>query len=94
MERGEGLMEDVKAYVKLHIFAPILCADSDEFNESIELMVRGLTEEEQIKAIRCCDITSACNTEQMSKGLDDMRMHYASIDVDPVILDFPDEHLS
>jgi hypothetical protein len=90
-ERGEGSMIDVKNFVKLHIFAPILCADSDEFNEAMELVVRGLSEEEQLKAIQHIDVTSACSTEQMSKGLEQMVDHYAGLGVDAVMLEFPEE---
>lgn len=91
LERGEESMMEVKRFVKLHIFAPLLCASSDEFAEALELMCRGLSEDEQLKAIHHVDVTSACSTAQMARGLEDMVNYYAGLGVDPVILDFPDE---
>ena len=80
---------DVKNFVKLHIFAPLLIADSDDFCEAMDLMCRGLSEEEQLKAVQFVDVTSACSVNQMSIGLENMVNYYAGIDVDPVILEFP-----
>lgn len=91
MERCEDTMVGVKSNAKLHFFVPILRAEDDEFARVYDLGIRPMEEAVKIEAISIVPVTSRCNVDQMSRGLDAMRMHYSALDVDPVLLEWPDE---
>lgn len=91
VERGEDSVETVRRFSKLEFFVPILVAENEEFAEGIAGIIAKLDHSEQLKVMDLINVTSICNTSQMARGMESMATHYASLDVDPVILEFPDE---
>jgi hypothetical protein len=91
VERGEESVQEVRRFAKLNFFVPILVAENEEFAEAIAPVLAKMTEPEQLGLMDLIQATSICNTSQMSRGLESMANHYAGIDVDPVMLEFPEE---
>jgi len=88
VERSEFTMQGVRNFVKLHFFVPILRAEDEEFAEAYDEAIKPLPYETKLKAISLMPVTSRCNIKQMSRGLEDMQLHYSGLDVDPVFLEF------
>jgi len=90
-ERSEFTFNDVRNFAKLHFFVPILRGEDEEFADAYDAAIKPLPYDVKTKAISLMPVTSRCNVEQMSRGLEDMQKHYAGLESDPVFLDFPDE---
>lgn len=90
VERCDDTANMVKRFCKLHFFVPILRAEDEEFAEAYDTAIRPMKYETKIMAISLMPVTSRCSVDQMSRGLDEMRLYYGGIDVDPVMLEFPD----
>lgn len=74
---GENTPEGVKCECKLIYGLPILCAEDEDFAIMILAMLKNLTYEEQVKAMRYIDVTSLMSVHQMTRYLDSMQKEYA-----------------
>lgn len=77
-----------KCYCKLHHGVPILRAEDDEFREAYDSVIKGLTYEQKLIAMRVWPVTSIMNKEQLSKYLEAMQADFLARGVR---LEFPDE---
>ena len=91
IERDEDSILAVRNQCKLSFFLPILCAENEEFAEVYANTLAKLPQALQIQAMELVDVTSVCTTSQMARGLEAMQMHYAALEVDPVMLEFPED---
>ena len=99
IERGEDNPEAVHTHCKAYLGIPILRGDDAAFNAEYERLLLGkgqepsarMSHEQRMFFIRHMPVTSLFTTKQMARYLEDVQRHYASLDTDPVQLDFPDE---
>lgn len=56
-----------KCYCKLHHGIPIMRAEDEEFREAYDLVIKPLTYEKKLVAMRCWPTTSLMTKEQISK---------------------------
>jgi hypothetical protein len=59
-----------KCYCKLHHGVPILRTEDDEFRETYDSVIKPLTYEQKLVAMRCWPVTSIMNRQQLSKYAD------------------------
>lgn len=76
-----------KCYCKLHHGVPILRAEDAEFREAYDAVVKGLTYEQKLIAMRVWPVTSIMNKEQKSKYLESVKMDFGGRGVR---LEFPE----
>ena len=77
-----------KCYCKLHHGVPILRAEDEEFREAYDAVIKGLTYEQKLIAMRHWPVTSIMTKEQLSKYLESMQADFAKRGVH---LEFPEE---
>ena len=77
-----------KCYCKLHHGVPILRAEDEEFREAYDAVIKGLTYEQKLIAMRHWPVTSIMTKEQLSKYLESMQSDFAKRGVR---LEFPEE---
>ena len=65
-----------KCYCKLHHGVPILRADDEEFRESYDSVIKGLTYEQKLISMRVWPVTSIMTKEQLSKYLEAMQADF------------------
>lgn len=75
-----------KSYCKLHLAVPILRAEDEEFRESYDLVIKPLTYEKKLIAMKCWPVTSIMTKPQLSKYLEAMRDDFHA---KGVLLEFP-----
>jgi hypothetical protein len=75
-----------KGYCKLHHGVPILRAENDEFRESYDGAIKGLSYEQKLKVMRILPVTSLMTKEQLSKYVEAVQMDFAQRGV---LLEFP-----
>lgn len=56
-----------KCYCKLHHGVPILRAEDEEFRETYDSVIKHLTYEQKLTAMRCWPVTSLMTREQLTK---------------------------
>lgn len=76
-----------KCYCKLHHGVPILRAEDEEFREAYDAVIKGLTYEQKLIAMRHWPVTSIMTKEQLSKYLESMQ---ADFEKRGVRLEFPE----
>lgn len=75
-----------KCFCKLHYGVPILRAEDAEFRETYDAVIKPLTYEQKLTAMRCWPVTSIMNKEQLSKYAEMLQAEFAKRGV---ILEFP-----
>lgn len=83
--------EDVlgwKSYCKLHHGVPILRAEDDEYRETYDAAIKGLSYEKKLIAMRHWPVTSLMTKPQLSKYLESVQ---ADFQAKGVLLEFPVE---
>jgi hypothetical protein len=75
-----------KCYCKLHHGVPIMRAEDDEFRETYDSAIKGLSYEQKLKVMRLLPVTSLMTKEQLSKYAEAMREDFARRGV---MLEFP-----
>lgn len=75
-----------KCYCKLHHGVPILRAEDDEFRETYDGAIKGLSYEQKLKVMRLLPVTSLMTKEQLSKYAELVRLDFACRGV---MLEFP-----
>jgi hypothetical protein len=56
-----------KCYCKLHHAVPIMRAEDEEFRETYDASIKGLSYEQKLKVMRLLPVTSLMTKEQLSK---------------------------
>jgi hypothetical protein len=81
--------ESVKCECKLRFGVPILRAEDADFREMYDTgILRSLSYEQKLKAMRYIPVTSNMSKPQLSRYLEHVQMSYAQ---QGVIVNFPDE---
>lgn len=75
-----------KCYCKLHHGVPILRAEDDEFRSTYDSVIKPLTYEQKLLAMRCWPVTSIMTKEQLSKFAEAVQADFAKRGV---VLEFP-----
>ena len=75
----------VKCFCKLHYGVPIMRAESEEFRELYDLVIKSLTYERKLAAMSAWPVTSLMSKDQLSQYLTAMQDGYAG----RVQLEFP-----
>ena len=76
-----------KCYCKLHYGVPILRAEDEQFRETYDAVIKPLTYERKLVAMRAWPVTSLMTKEQLSQYLELMRAGFS----DRARLEFPQE---
>lgn len=76
-----------KCYCKLHHGVPILRAEDEEFRETYDSAIKGLSYEQKLKVMRLLPVTSRMTKEQLSKYAEAVQMDFAQRGVR---LEFPE----
>jgi hypothetical protein len=79
-----------KCHSKLHYGVPILRAECEEFREAYDAVIKGLSYEQKLIAMRHWPVTSLMTKEQLSKYAEAMRADFAK---HGVILEFPPDEV-
>lgn len=77
-----------KSYCKLHYGVPILRTEDDEFRASYDAVIKPLSYENKLIAMRCWPVTSLMTKAQLSQYAEAMQADFAK---HGVILEFPME---
>jgi len=85
-ELREGSALDVKCECKLTIGVPILRSEDADFREAYDGVLKGLTYEQKLVAMRAWPVTSLMTKAQLSQYLEKMQEAYAG----RVALTFPE----
>ena len=75
-----------KCFCKLHYGVPILRAEDEQFRETYDAVIKPLTYERKLIAMRAWPVTSLMSKDQLSQYLELMRAGFA----DRVRLEFPE----
>lgn len=84
-ELREDTPLSVKCFCKLHYGVPIMRAESEEFRELYDLVIKSLTYERKLAAMSAWPVTSLMSKDQLSQYLTAMQDGYAG----RVQLEFP-----
>lgn len=76
-----------KSYCKLHHGVPILRTEDEEFRTSYDAVIKPLSYENKLIAMRCWPVTSIMTKEQLSKYAEEVRADFAK---QGVLLQFPE----
>ena len=76
-----------KCYCKLHHGVPILRAEDDEFRTTYDTVIKPLSYEQKLTAMRCWPVTSLMTKEQLSKYAESVQADFAQRGV---LLEFPE----
>lgn len=77
-----------KCYCKLHHGVPIMRLDDDEFREAYDAVIKPLSYEKKLIAMRHWPVTSLMTKEQLSKYAEAVQTDFAG---KGVLLQFPDQ---
>jgi hypothetical protein len=66
-----------KSYCKLHHGIPILRAEDEEFRTTYDAVIKPLTYEQKLIAMRCWPVTSLMTKEQLSKYAEAVQTDFA-----------------
>jgi hypothetical protein len=86
-ELGDRTELDAKCYCKLHHGVPILRTDDSEFRESYDAVIRPLSYENKLIAMRHWPVTSLMTKPQLSAYAEAVQADFAQMGVD---LRFPE----
>lgn len=75
-----------KCYCKLHHGVPILRTEDEEFRESYDAVIRPLSYEKKLIAMKCWPVTSIMSKEQLSKYAEAVQADFRA---KGVMLEFP-----
>ena len=67
----------VKCYCKLHLGVPILRAEDDEFRQTYDIVIRPLSYERKLEAMKAWPVTSLMSKGQLSQFLEAMQDEFA-----------------
>lgn len=76
-----------KCYCKLHHGIPILRTEDEEFRTTYDSVIKPLTYEQKLMAMRCWPVTSIMTKEQLSKYAEAVQADFAKRGV---VLEFPE----
>lgn len=76
-----------KCYIKLHHGVPILRAEDEQFRDAYDAVIKPLTYEQKLIAMRCWPVSSIMTKPQLSKLLEIVRDEFSKREVK---LEFPD----
>lgn len=76
-----------KCHAKLHYGVPILRAEDEEFRTTYDLVIKRLTYEQKLEAMKCWPVTSIMTKPQLGKYLEAMQQGFAQ---QGVYLTFPE----
>lgn len=85
-ELNEGSPLAVKCEAKLHCGVPILRAEDDDFRQSYDLAIKGLSYEQKLEAMKFWPVTSLMTKRQLGAYLEAMQSYYLKRGV---VLEFP-----
>jgi C-terminal processing protease CtpA/Prc len=76
---GDQTHEDVRAECKLRFGVPILRAENEAFRISYDRVLKRLSYEEKLAAVRAFDlpVTRLMSVKQMSAFMDEMQRHWS-----------------
>jgi hypothetical protein len=77
----------VKCFCKLHYGVPIMRAEDEEFRTLYDSVIKPLSYEKKLEAMKVWPVTSLMNKDQLSQYLTAMQAGYAGM----VRLEFPNE---
>lgn len=67
---------DYKSFCKLTIGVPILRTENKKFRESYDLVIKPLTYEQKLEAMKILPVTSIMTTRQLSEYLENMKAYF------------------
>lgn len=75
---GDSSHEDIRAFCKLTIGIPILRAENEAFKAQYDRVLKHLSYEEKLEAIRVFDfpVTRLMQTKQMTQFMDEMQRYW------------------
>jgi len=77
-----------KCYIKLHYAVPILRAEDEEFREAYDSVIKPLSYEKKLIAMKCWPVSSIMSKPQLSKLLEVVQSEFMQRGVK---LDFPED---
>ena len=77
----------VKSFCKLHMGIPILRAESDDFREKYDRVVKPMSYPDKLELMEWFPVTSLMTTPQLSQYLEKVQDHYRG----RVALEFPED---
>lgn len=66
-----------KCYCKLHHGVPILRAEDEEFRDTYDSAIKGLSYEQKLKVMRLLPVSSLMTKDQLSKYAESIQMDFA-----------------
>jgi len=95
---GDQTHEDVRAECKLRFGVPILRAENEAFRLSYDQVIKSLTYEQKLEAVKAFDlpVTRLMTSKQMTAFMDEMQRHWVGQGVrltDPVDLRYESEFI-
>lgn len=78
---GEGTAEDYRAFCKLYFGVPILRAESPDFREQYDSIIRPLPYEKKLDLMKApidLPVTRLMSVKQTTQYLDEVQRHYMS----------------
>lgn len=87
-ERKEDDAIGWKCYSKLHYGVPILRHEDEEFRTTYDMVIKRLSYEQKLEAMKCWPVTSIMTKPQLSKYLEDMQQGFTQ---QGVYLVFPEQ---
>jgi C-terminal processing protease CtpA/Prc len=95
---GDQTHEDVRAECKLRFGVPILRAENEAFRLSYDRVIKSLTYEQKLEAVKAFDlpVTRLMTSKQMTAFMDEMQRHWVGQGVrltDPEALKYEQEFM-
>ena len=95
---GDQTHEDVRAECKLRFGVPILRAENEAFKVSYDRVIKALTYEQKLEAVKAFDlpVTRLMTVKQMTAFMDEMQRHWIGQGVrltDPEALKYEQEFM-
>jgi C-terminal processing protease CtpA/Prc len=95
---GDQTHEDVRAECKLRFGVPILRAENEAFRFSYDRVIKSLTYEQKLEAVKAFDlpVTRLMTSKQMTAFMDEMQRHWVGQGVrltDPEALKYEQEFM-
>jgi len=91
IQRGEYTPNEVHNECKVRFGVPILRRDDESFLEDYDKYIKPLPWEPKLHFVSMLPITRDMTSIQMKEYLEEMKVYYAGLPTDPVILEFPDD---
>tara|TARA_R110000824_G_scaffold39383_1_gene119210 strand:+ start:1170 stop:1601 length:432 start_codon:yes stop_codon:yes gene_type:complete len=71
-QRGDEAPDYYQRYNKLHYGVPILRAENEDYREDYDFVIKPLTYEQKMKAMKFYTVSSVMKTKQFSQYLDEI----------------------